>query len=325
MLDEAKLSARDEQARRLAETLRRQLGPLGCQVLQEPGVFELMLNPDGRLWEDRHGFGMKPIGRMTPSAAESFIGTVASTLRGTVTRENPILECELPADAPFFGGRFEAVIPPAVAAPIFAIRLRASQVFTLADYVEQGVMTPGQRAVIERAVRERQNILVVGGTTTGKTTLANAVLAYMAEVAPEHRLVVIEDTAELRCPAENVVALRATDTVDMQRLLKATMRLRPDRIVVGEVRGGEALALLKAWNTGHPGGLSTAHANDARAGLVRVEQLIAEVSITPMHALIAEAVDLIVSIARTPEGRRVREVVAVRGFEAGAYQFTNPE
>ena len=322
-MGETRLSARDEQARRLAETLRRQLGPVGCHILTEPGVFELILNTDGRLWEDRHGSGMRPVGVMSASAAESFIGTVASTLRTTVTRDSPILECELPPDAPFFGARFAASIPPIVAAPEFAIRLRASTVFSLADYVEQKVMTPGQQTVIQRAVGERQNILVVGGTTSGKTTLCNAVLAYMAEVAPEHRLVIIEDTPELQCASENVLAYRATGSVTMQQLLKTTMRRRPDRIIVGEVRGGEALALLKAWNTGHPGGVCTVHANDARAGLVRIEQLIAEVSITPMQALIAEAVDLIVSIGRTPEGRRIREVVAVNGYTAGAYQFTN--
>jgi len=150
-----KSSSRDEQARRLAETLRRQLGPIGCRVLTEPGVFDLMLNPDGRLWEDRHGSGMTCIGAMSASAAESFIGTVASILRATVTREAPILECELPMDAPFFGARFSASIPPIVTAPEFAIRLRASKLFSLADYVEREVMTPGQRAAIEHAVRER--------------------------------------------------------------------------------------------------------------------------------------------------------------------------
>jgi type IV secretion system protein VirB11 len=286
-----------------------------------------MLNADGTVWADRLGQGMAPVGMMPAPAAEAFIGTVASTLRSTVTRENPILECELPADAPFDGSRFEAVIPPVVPAPVFTIRRRASAVFTLAEYERQGIMTAVQRFAIEMAVRERQNILVVGGTGTGKTTLTNAVIDQMVRTAPQHRLVILEDTSELQCSARNAVLMRATDTVDMQRLLKATMRLRPDRIIVGEVRGGEALSLLKAWNTGHPGGVCTVHANHARAGLHRIEQLIAEVSQTPMRGLIAEAVNLIVSIVRTdaPPGRRIDEVVAVNGFADGQYRFSNPE
>ncbi len=320
MADDGRLPPREEQAARLALSLRRKLGEVGCQALEQPGVFELMLNPDGHLWVDCHGSGMQRVGTMLSSAAESFIGTVASMLRSTVTRESPILECELPDDAPFFGARFEAMIPPVVVQPTFTIRLRASSVFTLAQYVEHGVMTSGQRAAIERAVSDRKNILVVGGTTSGKTTLTNAILDYMSQVAPHHRIVILEDTRELQCTSPNVVALRTSDFVDMQRLLKATMRLRPDRIVVGEVRDSAALALLKAWNTGHPGGVCTVHSNDARAGLVRVEQLIAEVSLNPMPALIAEALDVIVSIAHTPVGRRIREVIAVTGYIDGQYQ-----
>ena len=320
-----KPSAREEQGQRLAESLRRQLGPTGCDALRAAGVFELMLNPDGQLWQDRHGTGMSSIGTMQAPAAETFIGTVASMLRSTVTRESPILECELPNDPPFYGARFEAMLPPVVEAPTFTIRLPASRLFTLQDYVEHGIMTPRQRFVIQEAVEARQNILVVGGTTTGKTTLTNAILNYMSTVAVDHRLVLLEDTRELRCTSPNVVALRTSSTITMQRLLMATMRLRPDRIVVGEVRDGAALSLLKAWNTGHPGGASTIHANDARAGLVRLEQLIAEVSPTPMPALIAEAIDLIVSIAHTSEGRRIREVVAVTGYVDGAYQTNNLE
>jgi type IV secretion system protein TrbB len=264
---------------------------------------------------------MRTMGTMAAATAESFIATVASTLRGTVTRENPILECELPLN----GERFEALIPPVVKAPTFTIRRKASAVFTLADYERQGIMTAGQRMRIERAVAERQNILVVGGTGSGKTTLTNAIIDQMVKASPQHRLVIIEDTAEIQCTAENAVLLRATDTVDMQRLLKATMRLRPDRIIVGEVRGGEALALLKAWNTGHPGGACTVHANHARAGLTRLQQLIAEVSQTPMPALIGEAVDLIVSIVKTETGRRIREVVAVEGFDGANYRFLEGE
>jgi len=271
---------------------------------------------------------MAPVGAMAASAAESLIATVASTLRTTVTRENPILECELPLFAPFHGARFEAVIPPNVSpGPVFTIRRKASSVFTLDEYERQGIMTAQQREAIESAVRARQNILVVGGTGTGKTTLTNAILAYMTVIASEHRLVIIEDTSELQCAAENVVILRATDTVSMLRLLKTTMRLRPDRIIVGEVRGGEALALLKAWNTGHPGGACTVHANThvnaARAGLQRIEQLIEEASTSPMRELIGEAVDLIVSIVKADNeaGRLVQEVVAVQGYSDGAYQL----
>ena len=332
MTDEAP-SAREVQARRLAETLRRQLGSTLCGLMQAPDVVELMLNSDGRVWVDRLGRGMEPVCNMVTATAESLIATVASTIRSIVTRENPILECELPLIPPFNGARFEAVIPPNVSpGPVFTIRRKASSLFSLDQYVTAGIMTPAYCAAIKRAVRERQNILVVGGTGTGKTTLTNAILAYMAEVATSHRLVIIEDTSEIQCAAENVVILRATDTVTMLRLLKTTMRLRPDRIIVGEVRGGEALALLKAWNTGHPGGFCTVHANThvnaARAGLTRIEQLIQEASNSPMRELIAEAVDLIVSIAKADNepGRLIQEVVSISGISSdGAYQLSNAE
>jgi type IV secretion system protein TrbB len=306
--------------------MKRQLGAF-CPLLMERDVVELMLNADGQLWVDRLGQPMIAVGRMAAVTAESFIATVASTLRGTVTRENPILECELPDEPPFHGSRFEALIPPIVSGPVFTIRRKASAVFTLNEYERGGIMAISQRTAIERAIMQRQNILVVGGTGTGKTTLANAIIDRMTKATPDHRLVIIEDTAEIQCAAPNVVIMRATDTVDMQRLLKATLRLRPDRIIVGEVRGGEALTMLKAWNTGHPGGVCTVHANHARAGLTRIEQMIAEASQTPMRALIGEAINLIVSIVRTgtAPGRRIHEVIAVDGLVDGDYRFTNLE
>mgnify|MGYP001150350015 CR=1 FL=1 len=313
------MSNRVEHDRRIAEKLRRELGPQVCELLEDDKVIEIMLNPDGSLWCEWLGQPMERIGTMAKSQAESLMGTVASSLRTHITATNPILECELPLD----GSRFEALIPPIVSGPTFTIRKKASIVFTLANYVATGIMTEAQCAAIKLAVRERRNILVVGGTGTGKTTLTNAIIAEIDAVTPDHRIVIIEDTRELQCSSPNVVPLRAVDHVDMTRLLKATMRLRPDRILVGEARDGSALALLKAWNTGHPGGAATVHANSALAGLIRMEQLVAEATAAPMQALIAEAVDLIIAIEKTATGRRIKEVVTVSGHDGTNY-ITQP-
>ena len=308
----------DQESRaRQTEALRRAMGPEILAPLDDPQVVEVMLNPDGTLWVDRLGAGMVCTGRIDAVRALTIVNTVAAMLDTVVTPERPILECELPLD----GSRFEALIPPLVERSSFAMRKKATLVFTLKDYVAKAIMTAAQRTAIESAAAARQNILVCGGTGTGKTTLANAILDAVARIDREHRIVVIEDTRELQVNAENVVFLRTSDNTDMTRLLRATMRLRPDRIVVGEVRDGSALALLKAWNTGHPGGVGTVHANDASAALIRVGQLIQEAGVPPNPELIAEAVNVVVSIKRTPQGRRVEEVAAVRGWSAsGGFQ-----
>jgi type IV secretion system protein VirB11 len=325
MTDLRELSVAHERARRVNEKLRRELGAVVCGFLEEAEVIEVMLNPDGRLWVERLGQPMIPAGTMSATQAESLMATVAATLRTTLTRDNPILECELPLD----GSRFEAWIPPVVTAPTFTLRRKAAKVFGLADYVAAGIMTAGQRRTLEAAVEDRRNLLVVSGTGTGKTTLTNALIAAMVAATPAHRLFILEDTAEIQCAAENAVILHATDQVDLLRLLKTTLRGRPDRILVGEVRGGaEALALLKAWNTGHPGGVATVHANHVRAGLHRLEQLIAEVTQAPMQALIAAAVDLVVSMVKDtahPAGRRIEEIVAVEGVDSTGYVFSTVE
>ena len=311
----------DEKLRRDTRKLSAELGAPILAALADPRVIEIMLNPDGKLWVERFGEGMVCIGTMSAVNAEAAMGTIADALHTTVTREHPILEGELPLD----GSRFEGLLPPVVGKPTFTIRKKASQVFTLADYVQSGVMTLPQKEVIEDAVAARKNILVVGGTGSGKTTLTNAVIEAMTRLAPQDRLVIIEDTAEIQCPAENAVILRASVDVSMQQLLRATMRLRPDRILVGEVRGGEALALLKAWNTGHPGGAATVHANSAAAGLVRMEQLVAESGlVSGLPVLIAEAVDVVVFIQKVKglaAGRKIAEILSVEGYEDGAYKF----
>jgi type IV secretion system protein TrbB len=303
--------AREELRQRVHQKMRLELGSVVCGALEDPSVVEVMLNEDGTLWVERLGEPMVPVSEMPPHQAEALMTTVAATLETTITRDNPILECELPWD----GSRFEALMPPVVARPVFTIRRRASRVFTLDEYVRQGVMGQRQRVIIEQAIEARQNILIVGGTGSGKTTLLNACIEHMARTSPDDRLVILEDTPEIQSNAKNRVFLRSTSNVDMLQLLKATLRLRPDRILVGEVRGAEALVLLKAWNTGHPGGVATVHANDARSGLERLGQLVQEAIQIPMQALIGEAVKLVVSIARTGNGRKVQEVVAVEGFD----------
>jgi len=312
------MTAREEIERRLVAAMRQQLGPVVCASLDDPEVVEVMLNNDCTLWEDRLGCGMSRIGTMTAVAAESFISTVASTLRASITRDAPILECELPIR----GARFEAMIPPVAPSPIFAIRLKAVRVFSLDDYVDAGIMTLRQSAAIKHAAATRKNILIAGGTGSGKTTLSNAILLEIAATSPTDRIVVLEDTIELQCPAENVVCLRTSDAVDMQRLLKGTMRLRPDRIIVGEVRGGEALAMLKAWNTGHDGGLCTVHANSATSALTRIEQLVAEVTPADMRAVIAEAIDLVIPIVKTVTSRVVNPLLQVDGLVDGNYSVS---
>lgn len=171
------------------------------------------------------------------------------------------------------------------------------------------------------AIKKRKNILVVGGTGSGKTTFTNAIIDSIVRIHPNHRLIIIEDTAEIQCAAKNKLTLRATEETSMLRLLKATMRLRPDRILIGEVRGKEALDLLKAWNTGHPGGVATVHASSAKGGLIRMEQLIAESAAAQMKELIAEAVDIVVFIEKTATSRQIKEVIEVTGFDPYTKQY----
>ncbi|WP_168879700.1 P-type conjugative transfer ATPase TrbB [Rhizobium sp. P28RR-XV] len=301
---------------RLVRKIQDALGDQLCVALKDATVVEIMLNPDGRLFIERLGHGITPAGAMDPAAAEVIIGSVAHALQSEADREQPIISGELPIG----GHRFEGLLPPVVAAPAFTIRRRASRLIPLDDYVTSKVMTQAQVSVLREAIASRMNIVISGGTGSGKTTLANAVIAEIVAGAPDDRLVILEDTTEIRCTAENAVSLHTSDTVDMARLLKSTMRLRPDRIIVGEVRDGAALTLLKAWNTGHPGGVTTIHSNSALSALRRLEQLTAEASQQPMQDVIGEAVDLVLSIERTGRGRRVRDVIHVEGFGNTRYR-----
>jgi type IV secretion system protein VirB11 len=191
------------------------------------------------------------------------------------------------------------------------------------DYVRDGIMTAEAARSLSQAAVERRNILVAGGTSSGKTTLANALLAEIA--ALDERVILIEDTRELQSAAPDTVALRTRrGVVGMADLVRSTLRLRPDRIIVGEVRGGEALDMLKAWNTGHPGGIATVHANGARAALYRLEQLAQEAVVTVPRRLVAEAIDLVVFISGRGSERRLDSIITVAGLDPGGDYSTAP-
>ena len=277
------------------------------QHLHDDQVVEVMLNPTGDLWTDSHQTGMQCVGTINSVQAMTIITTTAAILNTVVNSEKPILECELP----FNGSRFEALIPPLVAAPTFTIRKKARLIFTIDDYINSRIMTIEQSDSIKLAIKEKKNILIAGGTGTGKTTLANAIINDIANISPNDRLVIIEDVLELQSSIKNTVFLRTSENIDQVSLLRATLRLRPDRIIVGEVRDKSALALLKAWNTGHPGGIGTVHANTASAALTRIEQLIQEAGVPPVPQLICEAVNLVINIRRTPIGRKIEEICEV--------------
>lgn len=301
------ISVPQQESTRGLAMLMTALGPSIAAMLEASDTIEVIANPDGRLWLEQAGKGRVPTPyRLEAAEAERVIRLVATLTGVEANRDTPIVSAELPPR----GERFEGLLPPVVRAPCFAIRKPASRVFTLEDYTLSGVLSAAQAERLRTAVRARANIIVAGGTGSGKTTLANALLEEIARLG--ERVVILEDTRELQCAAEDVVALRTqAGVVALSDLVRSTLRLRPDRIIVGEVRGPEALDLLKAWNTGHPGGIATLHANSARAALARLEQLTLEVCATAPHALIAEAIDLVVFIERGgPAGRRIPEIFA---------------
>lgn len=294
---------------------------------------------------DRSGFyrigeGFVPIGQMSEDQAFSAVGTIAASRQTAINHDHPILETELSLN----GARFEALVPPVVRSPAFAIRMRPQKIFTLDHYEKAGIITQkddprnlvahrpndfvkslqglSHLKIIERAVRNRMNILNVGATGSGKTTLANAVLDVVADVTPNDRVVIVEDTIELQCAVRNCVELRAGGNVSLNDCVRACLRLRPTRIVIGEVRGPEALELLKSWSTGHPGGVATVHAKSAGAGVAQFESLVAEATRAPKQTLIAETIQLVIFIdldANIPAGRKVREVAVVTGYQDGRY------
>lgn len=308
-------------AERKLDALRHALGRTVLDALVDPQVVEILANPDGRLILDRAGQGRGDTGeRLSIEARERAIRLIADYVGEVVTRDDPRLSGTLPGT----GERFQGLLPPVTSAPTFSIRKRPGVIWTLADYVRDGVMSSRQAQTLAEAARDRRNILISGGTGSGKTTLANAILAEPAFA--DDRVFLIEDTAELQCSAWDTVSVltrRAPIAIGVIDLVRDALRMRPDRIVIGEMRdGAAALETLKSWNTGHPGGLSTLHANSAEDALRRIEDLTMEVAAVPPRRMIGQAVDVVAHIRRTTVGRRLEAVIVVTSGSDAGYEAT---
>lgn len=311
------VSVEDELRERRLDGLRHALGERVLTALADPDVVEVMLNDDGSLWVESLG-KMECVGEISANDGMAILNQVSSALDGQLTKQDPFVEGELPLN----GERFEGVAPPVVERPVFAIRKKAGRVFTLADYVRTNVLTFPQAEALRAAIEDQQNILVIGGTGSGKTTFCNALLYELSALCQEVRMLILEDTRELQCTLKNRVFMRSTEWSSLERLSLAVKRLRPDRISVGEVRsGGPALELLKLWTSGHPGGLSTLHADSAYGGLEKLDQFLGEVSAQPQRVLIGSAVNIAVFLKRTNAGRRIEEIVRVRGYDLLGQKF----
>ncbi len=305
-----------ETGARYGEMMARYLGPVILRAFGNDDVTEIYVNPqDGMVRFDTRSRGRIASGvSVTPTRVEMFLNAVATSLGLTLGAEHPGLEAELPA-AEFRGSRLQGFVPPVTPAPAFTIRKPPAVVYSLDDYVAAGVLSRAERAEFRRAVHEHQNVLIAGGTNTGKTTLANALLREITELFPTDRIVILEDTVELQCLAPDHLALRTSPAVTLAQLVKSALRTSPTRIVVGEVRGSEALDLLDAWATGHPGGVATVHASSPEGALLRLDRLAQRANVPPQRYLVAEAVHLIAVLEGSHARRRLTELVRVEGLD----------
>lgn len=284
------------------------------KYMKDPNVFEVYANPDGCVWIDTLGKGrVKTDLKLQPSEITNIIMNVAAITEQIIPQDKPVLDADIPANYMFPKCRFEGNRPPVVPAPTMNIRKHPQKIFTLEDYLKQGTITESQYETLLKAVHDKKNIIAAGGTKSGKTTFLNALLAEISKL--DDRVILIEDTPELQCKAEDCVPMHATSTFSMEDALHQVLRMTPDRIVVGEVRGGEALALLDAWSTGHQGGCSTVHSNSARDTLLRLENMTARVSKNPQQATIAQAVNIIVYLKYVATKRSVEEIIELDGWD----------
>lgn len=301
------MNAEREKLERLHGQLRGDFGPGICAALSNDTVTEIKVGEDGKLWLKKHVVGWEDT-LQTVSADQRLraLNTMASILGKTVNASTPTLSGELPLT----GDRVEGSVPPSSPSASFVIRRHAPKVFTLADYVKDRILEKWQAAVLAKHVRGRSNIVFSGATNSGKTTIANACLQL---VGPQEHVVIVEDTEELQCDAPNLSRYKTGDPhPTMLEQIKSYMRRAPDRLVIGETRDRAGLEMLKAWDTGHRGGITTVHATNAHRVFDRFAQFCEEAGTTPQWRLMRSALDLICHMEMTPNGRRMTEILEVK-------------
>lgn len=297
-------------------------------LMHRDDVTEIYINDDGFIRYQSHSEGkVKTDHHLSPEKALAIIELIAGQSGKVVNEDIPDISAEIRG----YGSRFQGEIPPLVKNPQFNIRKKSTKIFTLNEYVANGTLSEKQKLYIEEAIGKRKNILVIGGTATGKTTFLNAILHATAEISPYHRIISLEELPELQCSAEDYSPMftkQETGKVEglkfnMTKLLSICMRRSPDRIIVGEVRDGSAFTMLKAFNTGHEGGACSIHANTAIDGLTRIKSLAQEDpdSGGDIKELIGQAIDVLISIVHVelPDGKKgrvIKDIIEVNGYDS---------
>lgn len=302
----------DSSEERRLEVLVDSLGEDFMNTWAKPDVTEINVNDDGKMWVKRHGLNASHFSNLTPSEAMNVISLVADSVKEIVSFENYKLECEFPLD----GSRFSALVPPVVRAPSFSLRKHNPRQIPLSDFVAQGVFPQEVHDLIRSAIAQKLNFLVVGGTASGKTTLVNSVINEMALMNPRERVVIAEDTRELKSSFDNTLYLRTTLAAPLSEVVSVILRHSPDRIFVGEVRDHTALNMLMLWNTGHPGGICTIHANSAHETFGRMEDMVRQACGEPLSRVVGQAVDIVLFLepAQNSAGRVLSQVIRCHGY-----------
>jgi len=294
-------------------------------LILDPDISEIMVNGPERIFIEKAGYLQAvPDVKLTAASLMVAVKNIARRLGDDISETKPILDSRLPD-----GSRVAAVIPPcSIHGVALTIRKFNSNKFKMNDIIERGTVTPDLAKQLAELVVQHKNILICGGTGSGKTTLANILMEFIGD---QERIVLIEDTAEIQTHKENVLRFEARreqnglPAVTIRDLLKATLRHRPDRIIVGEIRGGEAFDLLQLLNTGHSGTISTVHANSAAQGISRFTTCVLQSGVEmPYSAIkmnIADSLNLIVQIERLPGKRFVSEVLEIQGYDPGADRY----